>query len=582
MVPRVAVFAMAGFAAILLMAQAPAESPFPTDSDVRKILADRIGGEDRGVGLVVGLIDAKGRRVVSYGSLAKGDKRPLNGETVFEIGSMTKVFTSLVLMDMVLKGEVALTDPVAKYLPDGVKIPERDGKKITLEELSTQHSGLPRMPTNFEPKDPSNPYADYTPERLYKFLSGYQLTRDIGAQYEYSNLGVGLLGYALTLRTGKNYEGMVRSRICDSLGMNSTRVALTPTMKARLATGHGPNLNAVSNWDLAETVAGAGALRSTANDILIFLSANLGYTKTPLAAAITKEVSIRRSTGTPNMEIAYAWHVLNKEGRSIIWHNGGTGGYRTFMGFDPKAGTGVVVLANYSTLEGPDDIGRHLLDASYPLSKVAPMKEHKEVSVESKVFDNYVGSYQLAPTAVMAITRDGEQLFEQLSGQPKAQIFPEGDRKFFLKVVDAQITFDVDAEGKATQLTLHQNGRDMPAKRISEEQVTALKAALEKRIKEQTAAPGTEAAIRRNIEELRKGEPNYDLMTPAMADVTRQQLPQLKTIITQLGEVQAVTFKGVADNGADKYEVKFANGTTSWIINLDANGKVAGVGFRPQ
>jgi serine-type D-Ala-D-Ala carboxypeptidase/endopeptidase len=155
--------------------------------------------------MVVGVIEPKGRRVVAYGSLAKDDKRPLNGDTVFEIGSMTKVFTSLVLMDMAQKGEVALTDPVSKYLPASVKVPERNNKKITLQDLSTQSSGLPRMPTNFKPKDETNPYADYTPELLYQFLSGYQLTRDIGSQYEYSNLGVGLLGHALTLRACSDY-----------------------------------------------------------------------------------------------------------------------------------------------------------------------------------------------------------------------------------------------------------------------------------------------------------------------------------------------------------------------------------------
>ncbi len=250
-------------------AQAPADSPFPTDAEVRKILADRIGSENLGLALVVGVIDAKGRRVVSYGSLAKDDKRPLNGDTIFEIGSMTKVFTSLVLMDMVQKGEVALTDSVAKYLPSSVKVPERNNKKITLQDLSTQSSGLPRMPTNFAPNDPLNPYADYTPEQLYQFLSGYQLTRDIGAQYEYSNLGVGLLGHALTRRAGVDDESMVRSRILDPLEMNHTRVTLTPEMKARLALGHA-GLTVVPNWDIA-TLEGAEAPRSGANDMLTFL-----------------------------------------------------------------------------------------------------------------------------------------------------------------------------------------------------------------------------------------------------------------------------------------------------------------------
>src|SRR5580704_8332194 len=117
-------------------------------------------------------------------------------------------------MDMVQKDEVAVTDPVSKYLPATVKVPERDGKKITLQDLSTRSSGLPRMPTNFHPKDDSNPYIDYTPELMYEFLSGYQLTRDIGSKYEYSNLGVGLLGHALTRRAGMDYEAMVKTRIC--------------------------------------------------------------------------------------------------------------------------------------------------------------------------------------------------------------------------------------------------------------------------------------------------------------------------------------------------------------------------------
>jgi len=562
------------------VAQSPAESPVPPDAEIHKILADRIGSQNSGVAIVVGVIDAKGRRVVSYGSLAKDDKRPLNGDTVFEIGSMTKVFTSLVLMDMVQKGEVAVTDPVSKYLPASVKVPERNGKQITLQDLSTQSSGLPRMPTNFHPKDDSNPYADYTAEQLYQFLSGYQLTRDIGSQYEYSNLAVGLLGHALTLRAGMDYETMVRSRILDPLGMNSTRVTLTPELKARLAIGHGPGLSVAPNWDLA-VLAGAGALRSSANDILTFLAANLGYTKTPLAAAMAAEVSIRRPAGAPDMQIAYAWHIQTKNENSIIWHNGGTGGYRTYMGFDPKSRAGVVVLSNIASAAGPDDIGRHLLDSSYPLEKAEPIKEHVEVTVDSKVFDNYVGTYQLAPNAIMTMSRDGDRFFTQLTGQPKFEVFPEGERKFFLKVVDAQLTFDADAQGKATQVTLHQNGRDMVAKRIDQAQADALTAAAEKRFKDQTPAPGSEAALRRNIDELRQGQPNYELMGPALADLTRQQLPQIKALITQSGAVESVTFKGVGPGGLDIYEVKFEHGSSEWRIMLQTDGKVTALGLRP-
>ena len=558
-------------------AQTPPESPVPPDAEIRKILTDRVGAENLGIGMVVGVIDAKGRRIVSYGSLAKDDKRPLNGDTIFEIGSATKVFTSLVLMDMAQKGEVAVTDPVSKYLPASVKMPERNGKKITLGDLATQSSGLPRLPSNLHPKDEMNPYADYTTDQLYEFLSGYQLTRDIGAQFEYSNLGVGLLGHVLSLRAGMDYEAMVKARILRPLGMKSTGVTLTPDMKARLALGHGPSLDAVPNWDIG-VLAGAGALRSSANDMLTFLAANLGDTKTPLAAAMAEQISIRRPAG-PDMEIAYGWLIQKKN--SIFWHDGGTGGYRAYMGFDPKSRAGVVVLSNIATAAGTDDIGMHLLDASYPLPKVEPPKEHKEITVDSKAVDRYMGVYQFAPNVLLTFTREGDRLFTQLTGQPRAEIFPEGEGKFFLKVVDAQLTFNTDAGGKVTQVVLHQNGMEQVAKRVDQAAVDAQAAAAAKRYQDQKPFPGSEGAVRRSIEELRAGQPKYDLMSPEFAELTRRQLPQLTAAIQQLGAVESVTFKGVGQGGADIYDVKFEHGLSEWRILMDSAGKVIGINFRP-
>ncbi len=457
----------------------PAPAPIPPDDEIRKILADRIGDPKRGLALVVGVIDAQGRRVVSYGSLARDDARPLDGDTVFEIGSITKVFTSLVLMDMVQKHELDVTDPVAKFLPTTARIPERNDRKITLQDLATQSSGLPRMPSNFSPKDKNNPYADYDAERLYAFLAGYKLTRNIGARFEYSNLGVGLLGHALSQRDGHDYETMLRTRVLSPLGMKSTAVALTPEMKARLAVGHLGSGEPTANWDLA-VLSGAGALRSTANDMLTFLAANLGYAKTPLADAMTAQLGIRRPAGGPNAEIAYNWFIQTKNGRSIVWHNGGTGGYRSFAGFDREARTGVVVLTNISTPAGADDIGRHLLDPSYPLAKAPP--------------------------------------------------------------------------------------------RIDEAEASA--------IASQGPAPGAEKALRRNIEELRAGEPNYDLMSPRLADVTRQQLAGLQQMIRDLGAVESVTHKGPGPGKMDVFEVKFEHGTTQWRIAMETEEKIAGVGVR--
>ena len=445
--------------------QAPPTSPVPPDSEIRKILVERIDTFHQGVGIVVGVVEPAGRRMVAYGSLEKGDPRPLNGDTIFEIGSVTKVFTSLVLSDMVQRGEVALTDPVAKYLPADVKVPERGGRVITLVDLSTHTSGLPRMPSNFNPKDPANPYADYTTEQLFQFVSSYQLTRDIGSQFEYSNLGGGLLGQALSRRAGMDYEALVRARITAPLGMTSTGITLMPEMKARLAPGHNDKLAAVANWDVP-ALAGAGALRSSANDMSTFLAANLGYVKSPLAPAMAAMLSARRPTGPSGSgQIGLAW-LITKPGddEELVWHNGGTGGYRSFIGYDAKTRVGIVVLSNTFTTSGVDDIGMHLLDSHVPLLP-AP-KEHHEISVDPKIFDGYVGRYQLAPNFILTVTREGDQLFTQATGQPKVQVFPESQRDFFLKVVDAQISFETDAGGRAISLTLHQNGANMPANRI--------------------------------------------------------------------------------------------------------------------
>ena len=222
-----------------------AQVAVPTDSAIKAILQSRVDSK-QAVGIVVATLDHGRTNIYTAGS-SGAPGVALDGNTEFEIGSITKVFTASVLADMVAKGEVKLDDPVAKYLPTSVKIPTRNGRQITLLDLATQSSGLPRMPDNLHPKDEANPYADYTVDQMYSFLSSYQLPRDIGSKYEYSNLGVGLLGHALALRAGKSYEDLVTERILRPLGMNDTRITLSPSMKSRLAPGHSPTGSVVAN-----------------------------------------------------------------------------------------------------------------------------------------------------------------------------------------------------------------------------------------------------------------------------------------------------------------------------------------------
>ena len=422
-----------------------------SDSAVRAFLVPRAtafpDSGKHGTGIVVGLLDPSGaRRVISVG---------VDSAAVFEIGSITKVFTTSILEDMVERGEVKLDDPVAKFLPRSVRLPVRGERQITLLDLATQSSGLPRMPANFSPRDPLNPYADYSVQQMYEFLSGYQLTRDIGAEYEYSNLGMGLLGHALALKAGMSYEELVRRRLLTPLGMSQTAITLTLAMRAKLAPGHNTEGTTVPNWDLP-TLAGAGALRSTAGDMLTFLKANIDSTATPFSRTLKHTQAARRGTNNPALTIGLGWHILARPAGNVVWHNGGTGGYRTFIGFDAARRVGVVVLSNRDA--SVDDIGFHLLDETYPLQPIPPRR--MEVAVDSLVLMRYVGTYELAPSFQVAVTREAARLFVQATGQPRFPIYAESDSTFFLRVVDAQITFS------PTGLVLHQNGRDLPGRKL--------------------------------------------------------------------------------------------------------------------
>ncbi len=451
----------------LLMAAAQAQTPAPLpDAEIRRILVQRVDERHQAVGMVAAVIEPSGTRIVAYGKLAKDDARPLNGDTVFEIGSVTKVFTALLLADMAQRGEVKLDDPIASYLPEGVKTPQRNGKEITLAELATHTSGLPRLPNNFAPKDAANPYADYSADKLYAFLSSYQLPRDPGEKWEYSNLATGLLGQLLSLRAGKDYETLVVSRIATPLGMASTRITLTPKMKERMAAGYNASLEPARLWDF-QALAGCGALRSTANDLITFLAANLGYRKSPLQPAMAAMLEVRVPGPALSFQQALGWHILQHNGRDLIWKDGGTYGFGSFIGFDAKAKVGVVVLANSFSLTAgvADEVGLHLLDTSLPLAG-APAKERTAIPVDPRILEGYVGRYQLTPTFIITISRDDDRLYEQATGQSKLQIFAESEREFFLKVVDAQITFKTDAQGRATELILHQNGLDQRASRV--------------------------------------------------------------------------------------------------------------------
>jgi D-alanyl-D-alanine-carboxypeptidase/D-alanyl-D-alanine-endopeptidase len=449
--------------ALVTPAKAAGSQEFAADSAVRAILSDRIAN-NRGKGFVVAVVEVgKPARYFTAGTSGV-EGLPLDSATIFEIGSITKVFTSTLLAEMVQRREVKLDDPISKYLPRNVKVPKRESREITLLDLATQTSGLPRLPTNLRPATVANPYVDYSAPMLHQFLASYELTRDIGSRYEYSNLGVGLLGHLLARAGGRKYEALLEERVLQPLGLDDTGISLDSSMDRRMARGFNALGDSMSRWDF-DALEGAGALRSTAADMVKFLAATLDSTASPLGPVMARTQVVRRPADRPDNSIGLGWHIVNVFGSTITWHNGGTGGYRAFIGFDDARNRGVVILTN-STVS-PDDIGFHLLEPRIPLDlPQRPPPQRVEIQLTEAQLQPFVGVYELAPAFRIAITREGAELFGQATGQARQRLHAESPTKFFLRAVDAQISFIVGSDGKVDAMTLHQGGANIPGKRV--------------------------------------------------------------------------------------------------------------------
>ncbi|MEN7536097.1 serine hydrolase [Aurantiacibacter flavus] len=444
----------------------PANWQVPASDALAPLLAQRVA-ERPGAGFVLGISENGARRIVT----AQPQGGPIfDGNTVFEIGSITKVFTALLLADMALKGEVSLDDPVETYLPAGVRMPRgASGSEITLRHLSLQTSGLPRLPDNMPFGDPADPYADYTEAMLLDFLAGYSLPREVGARYEYSNLGVGLLGYVLARAAGTDYASLVTERILDPLGMEDTAIVLRPDMQGRFAEPHDEYLRVAKPWNMSVLV-GAGGLRSTADDLLTFAEAAMDPAS-PIAEAMALTLSERTDQAGTDNQTALGWMILPAPGGEVLNHSGGTGGFRSHLAVQPETARAVVGLTNSAAEPSAADLAFHALlgtpraaEANVPPAP-QPVPDRQEITLPPEALAPLVGTYRMANNARLAITREGSQLFAQLTSQPAFPIFAEGPREFFLKVVNARLVFAGDGD-RITGLTLYQNGAEVPFDRI--------------------------------------------------------------------------------------------------------------------
>jgi D-alanyl-D-alanine-carboxypeptidase/D-alanyl-D-alanine-endopeptidase len=432
----------------------PHEWVIPSDAAISAMLAQRMA--HNGVGAVVGVIDASGRRrIVSFGRSDAADERSLDGDTVFQMGSLSKPFVGLLLADMVRRGEVALDDPAQKYLPPGVTMPER-GRPITLRDLSTHRSGLPSMPDNFRLDADPNPIEAYRVEDLWRFLSSYSLTREPGVKYEYSNLAVSLLGRLLARRAGKEYETLLNERVLRPLGMRSSAMTVSRSMARRLTPGHNPYLQPVQEWEM-KTLQASGSLRSTANDMLRFVGGYLGKAPVPLADSMALQL---RTHSPQDGNLALGWFVDEFEGRQVYSHEGSKWGYRTGVAFDPKTHTGVVVLQNARTEDHPHILAIHLLTGRpLPPALKAPAEKRLQ-PLAPEILERYAGRYRAKDGIVQVISKRDRLLVAYTPGSAGLEFLPTGVRDFFYHVGNDDITFELDDGDRVTGMRIYGDGKE--------------------------------------------------------------------------------------------------------------------------
>ncbi len=443
-------------------AGSPAQ-PGPVRAAVERAAAKLPAG-----GFVLGEFTRDGATFASAGPvLPRPDLAP--ADAIFEIGSITKVFTGLLLARAVLDGKAALDDRIGKHLPAEVADALAPAAAaVTLGQLATHTSGMPALPANFRPADALDPYADYTVAQLYAWLRDYRPAAAPPQPASYSNVGFGLLGHLLEGIYGQPYATLVAERITGPLGMRDTLIELDAGRAARFATPHSGSV-AAKPWRLP-SLAGAGALRSTAADLGRLAQALLRGTDRDLSAAWELVRQPRVAFPARGAQVGLAVMMVKRGDETVYFHGGGTGGFRSHFELVPAAGTARVLWVNN---DDPDP-GALVAAALRPPSAAAvgaPAGAAKtaaraETPLAPEKLGDYAGVYAVDARGRFTVVADAQgRLRARLTGQGFLPIFHAGNDRFFARAVAAEFQFSRDEAGAVTALTLHQNGREVPAKR---------------------------------------------------------------------------------------------------------------------
>ncbi len=412
--------------------------PTPTDTAtaLQQLLERRYRGDRTSVCVAAAVIEQDIQRAVVCADPAH--PRALDGTHALEIGSISKTMTAALLAELIDQGKLRLSDPVARHLPTGTVVPSFEGSPITLAHLVTHTSGLPALPSRMQVLSPDNPYRDLTEAALLASLADVELAHAPGARWAYSNYGGMLLSYVVARVAGTDFESFAHDRLFAPLGMRHAYVARVPA-DAQAVAGHRPTGEATSPWDFPATMAGVGGVRATLDDMIRYAEANLGRGDAHTAAVLATTHD-RVDLGVPpspdDPEMAMGWIRLRLSGRTMLAHDGGTGGFSSFLVIDPDRDRAIVLLADTSlgNLGGLTDVALHLLDPSQPLPPPRTVATPSRELIQA-----LVGRYEVFGFEVTLAERNGA-LVASLPDGVTLELAFDSHGDFFPREVDALMT----------------------------------------------------------------------------------------------------------------------------------------------
>lgn len=435
-----------------------------TDAELQAIVGKRLHGDRSGACFAVAVIDKTVSRAYVCAD-GKDAGRRIDAKTAFEIGSVSKPMMAVVLAGLIREGKASLDDPLSAYLPKDSVVPMFEGKPILLRHIVTHTSGLPAIPAGID-YDPQNPYSKLDEAALLKALSTTPLAQAPGAKFEYSNFAAMLLSYAVARRAGSDFETLLDTRVFAPLGMESSYINRKPDA-VKAAIGHTPDTRVTSAWTFPTDFAGVGGVRSTLDDMVRYVQGQFGGAPKPLDADFRlTHAPVANDAKAP---IAMHWMLAPLNGRTFLAHEGGTGGFSSFVAFDPGRSFGVVILSDTALHEkgGLGSLGLHLLDPKVPLGKpdTGEQAAKPTLRLSADELNAYVGEYPLMPKFTLTVRAEADTLTAQATGQGAFPLAATAKDVFEAPDFGIVVRFQRDAAGKVVALKLEQGGHTLDGKR---------------------------------------------------------------------------------------------------------------------